>query len=108
MSFSVNQRRQEFGVRMALGANTGRILSGVLRQGVWQIGLGLLMGLGLALGVTRLLQSGIQNTLFNVSGTDPMVYLSVGGLVAAVALVAALVPAQRATRVDPIIALRND
>ncbi len=69
MSFSVNQRTQEFGVRMALGANTGRILGMVLRQGAVQIGLGLAVGLGLALSVTRLLQSGIQNTLFGVSGT---------------------------------------
>jgi len=55
-----------------------------------------------------LLQSGIQNTLFNVRGTDPMTYLTVGALVTVVAFVAALVPARRATRVDPIIALRAE
>jgi predicted permease len=108
MSFSVSQRRQEFGVRMALGANARRILGGVLRQGVMQIGVGLAVGLGLAYALARLMDSGIQNTLFNVRGSDPTTYFFVGGMVTLVAFVAALVPAQRATRVDPIIALRND
>jgi predicted permease len=108
MSFSVNQRTAEFGLRMALGANTGRILGGVLKQGAVQIGLGLAVGLTLALLLARLLQSGIQNTLFNVRGTDPLTYLTVGALVIVVAFVAAFVPARRATRVDPIIALRAE
>ena len=108
MSFSVNQRRQEFGVRMALGANARRILGGVLRQGVVQISVGLVVGLGLAYALARLMDSGIRNTLFNVRGSDPTTYVFVGAMVTLVAFVAALVPAQRATRVDPIIALRND
>ncbi len=108
MSFSVNQRRQEFGLRMALGANTGRILGGVLKQGMVQIALGLAAGLGLAFALAEVLRTGIQNTLFNVRASDPSTYLFVGGLIALVAFVAALVPAQRATRVDPIIALRAD
>jgi ABC-type antimicrobial peptide transport system permease subunit len=108
MSFSVNQRTAEFGLRMALGANTGRILGGVLKQGIVQVGLGLAVGLSLALALAILLESGIQNTLFNVRGTDATTYLLVAALVTVVAFVAALVPASRATRVDPIIALRAE
>jgi putative ABC transport system permease protein len=93
---------------MALGANARRILGGVLRQGVVQISVGLVVGLGLAYALARLMDSGIRNTLFNVRGSDPTTYVFVGAMVTLVAFVAALVPAQRATRVDPIIALRND
>jgi ABC-type antimicrobial peptide transport system permease subunit len=108
MSFSVNQRRQEFGVRMALGAHYSRILNMVLRQGVIQLVLGLFIGLGLALVVATLAGAGIQNVLFGVSARDPLTYTVVVGLVTIVSLVATLVPAHRATRVDPMIALRAE
>jgi putative ABC transport system permease protein len=108
MSFAVNQRTQEFGVRMALGASGGRILQMVVRQGAIQLALGLTLGLGLAFGLAVAAADGIQNTLFGVSGRDPMIYLAVGALVTAVSLVATFVPAQRATRVDPMIALRAE
>jgi putative ABC transport system permease protein len=108
MSFAVNQRTQEFGLRMALGANGGRILSMVLRQGVVQIGLGLMLGLGLALTIGILLHDGIQSTLFNVSARDPVTYGVVIALVTLVSLTATVVPARRATRVDPMIALRAE
>jgi ABC-type antimicrobial peptide transport system permease subunit len=108
MSFSVNQRMQEFGVRMALGADYGRILGMVLRQGTIQIGLGLMIGLGLTLGLVAIAGNGIQNTLFGVSTRDPLIYGAVMTLVAAVSLVATFVPARRATRVDPMIALRAE
>ncbi len=108
MSFAVNQRRQEFGVRMALGANTPRILRMVLEQGAVQIALGLVLGLGLALWFAILAADGIQNTLFGVTGRDPMTYAAVASLVTVVSLIATLVPAQRATRVDPMIALRAE
>ena len=108
MSFSVNQRRQEFGVRMALGAHYGRILAMVLRQGALQLALGLFLGLGLALAVATLLGSGIQNVLFGVTATDPLTYSVVVTLITVVSLVATLVPARRATRVDPMIALRAE
>jgi len=107
MSFAVNQRAQEFGIRMALGANSRRILQMVVRQGVVQIAIGVVLGLGLALTLAILAADGIQNTLFGVSGRDPLVYTAVATLVALVSLVATFVPAQRATRVDPMIALRN-
>jgi putative ABC transport system permease protein len=108
MSFAVNQRTQEFGVRMALGADDGKILGMVLRQGVVQIALGLTFGLGLALALATALGSGIQNTLFGVTARDPLTYGSVFAIVTVVSLVATLVPARRATRVDPMIALRAE
>ena len=108
MSFSVNQRRQEFGVRMALGAHYSRILQMVLRQGIVQLAIGLALGLGLALGVARLAGAGIQNILFGVTATDPLTYAIVFALITIVSLVATLVPARRATRVDPMIALRTE
>jgi predicted permease len=108
MSFAVNQRKQEFGVRMALGADYGRILGMVLRQGTLQIALGLAIGLLLTLGVVAAAGDGIQNTLFGVSARDPLVYGAVIALVTVVSLIATFVPARRATRVDPMIALRAE
>jgi putative ABC transport system permease protein len=108
MSFSVNQRRQEFGVRMALGAHYGRILKMVLTQGAIQLALGLLIGLGLAMTLATLAGSGIQNILFGVTARDPVTYTVVFALVSVVSLIATLVPARRATRVDPMIALRAE
>jgi putative ABC transport system permease protein len=108
MSFSVNQRRQEFGVRMALGAHHGRILNMVLRQGAIQLALGLFVGLGLALAGASFAGSGIQNVLFGVTARDPLTYTVVVTLVTIVSMVATLVPAHRATRVDPMIALRAE
>lgn len=108
MSFSVNQRLQEFGVRMALGADGLRILGLVLRQGAWQIGLGLAGGLGLALLLGALGRSQLQVVFFNTSPTDPLTYLAVAGLLVLVSLAATLIPAQRATKVNPIDALRSE
>ena len=107
MSFSVNQRTQEFGVRMALGANAGRILRMVLRQGVWQIALGVTLGVALALFAAAAIGDAIQNVLFGVSGSDPLTYLSVIALITVVSLFATFVPARRATRVHPMTALRT-
>ncbi|HET7617911.1 MAG TPA: ABC transporter permease [Vicinamibacterales bacterium] len=108
MSFAVNQRRQEFGVRMALGADNGRILSMVLRQGVVQLAVGLALGLGGALAIAAAGANGIQNTLFNVSARDPVTYTTVFLLITIVTLTATFVPARRAMRVDPMIALRTE
>ena len=108
MSFSVNQRTQEFGVRMALGADRRRILRMVLRQGGLQVALGLAAGLGFALLVTTLGRDAISNILFGVNLRDPLIFGAVVTLVALVSLVATLVPARRATRVDPMIALRAE
>jgi len=108
MSFSVGRRTQEFGVRMALGADRRRILSMVLKQGARQIMLGLAIGLLLALGITTAGADGIGNMLFGVSARDPLTYAAVFVLVALVSLVAVVVPAQRATRVHPMVALRTE
>jgi predicted permease len=108
MSFSVNQRRQEFGVRMALGAHYSKILKMVVRQGAVQLAVGLGLGLGLALAVATAIGAGIQNILFGVSARDPLTYIAVATLITVVSLIATLVPARRATRVDPMIALRAE
>jgi predicted permease len=107
-SFSVNQRTQEFGIRMALGADSRRILGMVMKQGAWQIGIGLVLGIGLTLLIATLGREGIQNILFNVDPRDPLTYIAVGSLLAAVSLIATFVPARRATRVNPINALRAE
>jgi len=108
MSFSVNQRTQEFGIRMALGADNTSILRMVLRQGAFQLVLGLVLGLGLALVVSIVFASGISTQLFNISPRDPLTYAAVSLLLAAVAFVATIVPALRATRLDPMVALRAE
>ncbi|HZP47704.1 MAG TPA: ABC transporter permease [Vicinamibacterales bacterium] len=108
MSFSVNQRTQEFGVRMALGANAGKIIAMVLRQGTLQIAIGLALGFGLAFAAATALGDGIQNTLYGVTARDPATYATVFAVVTLVSAVATLVPARRATHVDPMIALRAE
>lgn len=107
-SFAVSQRTQEFGVRMALGADRRRILGMVLREGSRQVALGVLVGLGLAFGIATLGREAIGNILIGVSARDPFTFAVVVTLVALVSLVATLVPAQRATRVDPLVALRAE
>jgi predicted permease len=108
MSFSVNQRRQEFGTRMVLGADTARILNMVLRQGAWQLGVGLAIGLSLALVIAKLGSDGIRQALFQVSPNDPVIFLAVSAMITLVAFAATIVPARRATRVDPAVALRAE
>jgi putative ABC transport system permease protein len=108
MSFSVSQRTQELGVRMALGADSRRILKMVLVQGSIVTGIGLAIGLLMTLGVVGIAGEGIQSVLFNVSASDPLIYMTVVAMVAIVSVLATLVPARRATRVDPMIALRAE
>ncbi|MDQ5978643.1 MAG: putative transport system permease protein [Verrucomicrobiota bacterium] len=107
-SFSVNQRTQEFGIRMALGAENRTILSMVLRQGLIQLGIGLVLGLGLALAAALLASAGIQNFLFQVKPHDPATFLSVFAVLSVVSVIATLIPARRATKVDPMVALRAE
>ncbi len=104
MSFSVSRRTSEVGIRMALGAEGGQVLGLILRQGLGQIGMGLVLGLGLAV----LLSRGVQLILFQVSPNDPVVFGGIVLLLAATGLLASLVPARRATRVDPLVALRAE
>jgi predicted permease len=107
-SFSVNQRTQEFGVRMALGADNRRILGMVLKQGFWQLGLGLGIGLLLSVAIALLFGGAIQNFLVGVTALDPLTYGLVALVLATVALIATIIPARRATRVDPMVALRAE
>jgi ABC-type antimicrobial peptide transport system permease subunit len=108
MAFSVSRRTQEFGVRMALGADRTRVMTMLLGQGARQVGLGLVVGLGLAFAITSAAASGIGNMLFGVRPNDPLTYAAVFVLVTLVSLVALLVPARRATRIDPVVALRAE
>src|SRR6266850_3760970 len=108
MSFSVSQRTQELGVRMALGADSRRILAMVLRQGSLLTAIGVALGVLITLGLVVLAGDGMQAVLFGVSPRDPLVYAAVVALVAIISLAASFVPARRATRVDPMIALRAE
>ncbi|MGC9972874.1 MAG: ABC transporter permease [Bryobacteraceae bacterium] len=104
MSFSVRRRTREIGIRMALGAKPGGVLRMVLRQGLALTGVGLAIGLGIALAVGRLAES----LLYGVSGTDPITFLAVPAVLLAAALVAIIVPARRAARAEPMTALRME
>ena len=104
LSYGVAQREREIGVRMALGATRLEILRLVLGQGMALTGSGIVVGTAAAFGVTRLLSS----LLFGVTTTDSVTYVAVPILLAAVALVACYIPARRATRVDPMTALRYE
>lgn len=104
LSYAVTERRQEIGIRMALGASRGSVLGIVLKHGLTLAAIGLAIGLAASLWLTRLLQA----QLFDVRPADPMTMAAVALFIAAVAIVACLVPARRATLVDPMIVLRQD
>jgi len=109
MSFSVTQRTQEFGIRMALGADARRIFKMVMTQGAWQLGIGLFVGAGAIAVLLKLAGStAIQTFLFKVNAFDPSIYFLVAGLLTVVAAISCFVPARRATRVDPVAALRYE
>ena len=104
MSYAVARRTQEMGVRMALGAPATQVVRLVLGQGLRTIGLGIVLGLAGAVGVTRL----IEAQLFGVSPTDPVTFAWAPTALALVAMVACYLPARRASRVDPVVALRAE
>jgi putative ABC transport system permease protein len=104
VSYTVSQRTHEIGIRMALGAQGEDVLGLVLGQGMALVGLGLALGLAAALAATRELAS----LVYGVSTRDPWTFASVAAALAAVALAANLLPARRATRVDPLVALRQE
>jgi putative ABC transport system permease protein len=104
LAFAVAQRTREIGIRMALGASPAAILHSVVGQGLGLMLSGLGSGFALAFGLTRFLAS----FLFGVTPTDPATFAGVATLLAVVALLACYVPARRATRVDPLVALRYE
>ena len=101
MAYSVTQRTQEIGIRMALGAQKSDVLRLVVRQGMTLAAIGVVVGLVGALGLTRV----ISNLLFGVGASDPTTFILISLLLIAVAFVACYLPARRAAKLDPVIAL---
>jgi predicted permease len=104
MSYAVARRTQEMGIRMALGARTSQVVAMVLRQGMRTILIALTIGLVVSVGATRVLQS----QLFGVDRMDPLTFATVPLVLAFVAFAACYLPARRASRVDPLVALRSE
>jgi putative ABC transport system permease protein len=104
ISYMVAQRTHEIGVRMALGAQAGDVLTLVIRQGMLLAGAGLIVGIGIGSAVTRVL----SDMLYGVSARDPLTFVGVPVLLLLVAFLACYIPARRATRIDPLAALRRE
>jgi predicted permease len=104
IAYAVSRRTHEIGIRMALGARSHDVLRAVLQQGLTLTGIGLVLGLGGALAATRI----IRSRLYQVTPTDPLTFVCVGLLLTSVALLACYLPARRAARIDPMVALRYE
>ncbi|HUA96842.1 MAG TPA: FtsX-like permease family protein, partial [Terracidiphilus sp.] len=104
MAYAVNTRTGEIGLRIALGAGTNQVLSRILREAFWLTSAGIVLGLIAALWLTRL----IRVMLYGIGSTDPLTIAITAVLLISVSLFAAFAPARRASRIDPIRALRHD
>ncbi|MEN9401314.1 MAG: Macrolide export ATP-binding/permease protein MacB, partial [Verrucomicrobiota bacterium] len=104
LAYDVAQRTREIGVRGAIGASHAQIIGLILRQGLWKTGIGIALGLVGALFISRSMTS----LLFGVEPTDPLVYAVVSAVLIVVALLASYLPARRAAKIDPLVALRDE
>jgi ABC-type antimicrobial peptide transport system permease subunit len=104
LSYGVGQRTREIGVRMALGARSSSVVSLVLRNGLKLAGIGLALGLLAALGLTQFL----RGVLYGVSAFDPVSFAAVAAVLTGVGILACWLPARRAAKVDPMVALRSE
>jgi predicted lysophospholipase L1 biosynthesis ABC-type transport system permease subunit len=104
MSFTVSQRTREIGIRMALGADRAKVVRMVIGEGVVLAGIGIVIGVGAALALTRVLRS----LLFDINPSDPITYTGLVLLLGTTAFLAAWIPARRAARVDPVVALKGE
>jgi putative ABC transport system permease protein len=103
MAFVVGERSREIGIRLALGANPRDVLRMILRDGAWLTAVGVFIGLSGAFVLTRMMRA----LLFETPPTDPLTFAAVAAVIAFVAMLACFVPARRATRVEPLSALRS-
>jgi putative ABC transport system permease protein len=103
MAHSLTERTREIGVRMALGAGAHQVLTLVIRQAAWLIGIGLILGVTSAVALSRV----VRSTLFQISATDPITYVAASAMLLLVAAIACLIPTRRAASVDPTVALRG-
>lgn len=104
MAFAVGRRTAEMGIRMALGADSASIVRLILKQGVWPLGVGIVLGLGMAV----VLGQALSSFLFNVSAMDPITFVGIPLLLIAISIAALLIPANRAARIAPVVALREE
>jgi ABC-type antimicrobial peptide transport system permease subunit len=104
MAYAVTQRTREIGIRMALGATSSNVMTLVVRQALILVFIGLILGVGGALGLTRF----IANELYGVKATDPTTFVAVSVGLVVVAVLASLIPTRRAVSVDPTVALRHE
>jgi predicted permease len=108
LAFSVVQRRAEMGIRIALGANRRNVIWTVMREGLWLVGVGILIGVPTALALGRVASNRMSGLLFGLASTDPLTIAAATLVLMVMAAVAGYVPARRASRVDPMIALRTE